>query len=175
MNKIISNINIRNIQDLYDIKAISDNGQISLKDKLVAIYKIDPTNIVACDEETKYKIYQAYTSCIRGLPDTIQIMVSREKADFNEQIETYRKRLREIENEKLKNAIKRYIEYLEEISNINKLYKTNHYLVVEKMKTDEVDDVLNMFSNLQEFGITISQVNSKEQAKKILRRFVIKE
>lgn len=175
MNKIISKMNIRNIQDLYDIQSITENGQIYLKDKFIIIYKIDPANIVACDEETKHKIYQAYTTCIRGLPDTFQIMISKERADFNNQIITYKKRLKEIENEKLKLAIRRYITYLEEISNINKLYKTSHYLIVENMNADEASEIINIFSNLEEFGVRISQVKSYEQAKNILRRFIIKE
>lgn len=175
MNKIINKINIRNIQDLYDIQSITDNGQINLKDKCVVIYKIDPANIVACDEETKYKIYQAYITCIRGLPDVFQVIVSRDRADFEEQIQIYRKRLKEMENEKLKFAIQKYIEYLEEISNVNKLYKTSHYLVVENMKTDEAEEIINMFSNLEEFGVRISQVKSKEQAQNILRRYIMKE
>ena len=175
MNKIINKINIRNIQELYDIQSITENGQINLKDKYVVIYKIDPANIVACDEETKHKIYQAYITCIRGLPDVFQVMVSREKANFEEQIQMYKKRLKEIENDKLKFAIHKYIEYLEEISNVNNLYKTSHYLVVENMKADEAQEIVNMFSNLEEFGVRISQVKSKEQAKNILRRYIIKE
>jgi len=58
MNKIISKINTRNIQELYEIIDITDEGKINLKDKFVVIYKIDPANIVACNEETKHKIYQ---------------------------------------------------------------------------------------------------------------------
>lgn len=175
MNKIISRLNIRNIQDLYDIQSITENGQINLKDKYVVIYKIDPANIVACDEETKHKIYQAYITCIRGLPATFQIMVSREKTNFDEQIIMYKKRLKEIENEKLKLAIQKYIDYLQGISNVNKLYKTSHYLIVENMKKDEADEIINMFSNLQEFGVRVSRVKSKGQAEDILRRYVIKE
>ena len=174
MNKIINKINVRNIQDLYDIQSITENGQINLKNKYVVIYKIDPANIIACDEETKYKIYQAYITCIRGLPDTFQIIVSKDKADFEEQIQVYRKRLKEIENEKLKIAIKKYIEYLQEISNISNLYKTSHYLVVENMNTDEAGEIVNMFSNLEEFGVKISQVKSKEQASNILKRYIMK-
>ncbi|MBQ8043757.1 MAG: hypothetical protein IJ272_06375 [Clostridia bacterium] len=175
MNKIISTLNIRNIQDLYDIQSITENGQINLKDKYVVIYKIDPANIVACDEETKHKIYQAYITCVRGLPDAFQIMVSREKANFDEQIAVYKKRLKEIENEKLKLAIQKYIDYLQEISNVNKLYKTSHYLIVENIQKDEAGEIINMFSNLQEFGVRVSQVKSKEQAENILRKFVMKE
>lgn len=175
MNKIIDRINIRNVQDLYDIKNVTETGQIVLKDKQVAIYKVDPANIVACDEETKYKIYQAYITCIRSLPDTIQVIASRERADFNEQIEVYKKRIKEIENEKLKLAIQKYIDYLEEISNVNKLYKISHYLIIENMKKDELEEITNVFSNMQEFGVKVRQINSKEQAKNILRKFIIKE
>ena len=175
MNKIISRLNIRNIQDLYDIQSITEDGQINLKDKYVVIYKIDPANIVACDEETKHKIYQAYITCVRGLPDTFQMLVSREKANFDEQIIMYTKRLKEIENERLKFALQRYVDYLREISNVNKLYKTSHYLIVENMQKDEANEIINVFSNLKEFGVRISQIKSKEQAENILRKFVMKE
>ena len=175
MNKIISKLKTRNIQDIYDIQSITENGQINLKDKFVVIYKIDPANIVACDEETKYKIYQAYTTCIRGLPDTFQIIVSRERANFEKQIEMYKNRLRDIENLNLKYAMQKYIEYLQEISGVNKLYKTSHYLVVENMNLDEREEIINIFSNLEEFGVRISQVKSYDQARKILKKFILKE
>ena len=80
MNKITANLKIKSIQDLYNIQSVTENGQINLKDKYVIIYKIDPANIIACDEETKHKIYQAYLTCIRGLPDKFQILISKSTA-----------------------------------------------------------------------------------------------
>lgn len=174
MNKIISKINTRNIQELYEIIDITDEGKINLKDKFVVIYKIDPANIVACNEETKHKIYQAYMSCIRGLPDTFQIMISKEKASFEEYVGVYKQRLKDIKNEKLKLAIHKYIKYLEDISNTNNLYKTSHYLIVENINTNEIEEIINIFSNLREFGVRISQVKSKEVARDILKKFVEK-
>lgn len=175
MNKILNRINMKSIQDLYEIQKITENGQVHLKDKFVVIYKIDPANIVACDEQTKFKIYQAYITFLRGLPDTFQIMVSREKADFEEQIKLYKTRLRQIDNEKLKYAIQKYIEYLEEISNLNKLYKTSHYLITQDLQTDKLDEIVNMFSNIQEFGIRVSQVKSEQEIKNILRKYITRE
>lgn len=175
MNKIIKRINAKNIRDFYDIQSISLNGQISLKDKSVTIYKIDPANIVACDEATKNKIYQAYITCIRGLPDTFQIVILREKASFENQIKQYKKRLKEIENERLKFALQKYINYLEEISSLNNLYKTCHYLVVENLKKDEDAEIINIFSNLEEFGIKINKIDSYDKAKTILKEFIVKE
>lgn len=174
MNKIISKINFKYIQDLYNIKYIADNGQVKLNDKTITIYKVDPTSIIDCDEETKHKIYQAYTACIRGLPDVFQILISREQENFKEQIECYNKRLKEIQNEKLKFAIRKYIEYLEEISNVNVLYKINHYLVVQNVNQIEVQEILNILANLKEFGIRITQIESKEQIENILKNYITK-
>ena len=175
MNKLTTKLNIRNIQDLYNMQSITESGQIKLKDRYIIVYKIDPANIIACDEETKHKIYQAYLTCIRGLPDTFQIVISRDSVNFNKQIMECQRRIKEIENEKLKFAIHKYIEYLKEISGINKLYKTSHYLVIENLKKDETNEIKNIFSNLEEFGVRISQVKSKEQVENILRRYVLKE
>ncbi len=175
MNKITTRLNIKNIQEMYDIQAITDNGQINLKDRSIIVYKIDPANIVACDEETKQKIYQAYLTCIRGLPDAFQVIISKDSVDFASQIEEYKRRINEIENEKLKLAIQRYIQYLDDISNEKKLYRTNHYLIVENMKRDEACGITNIFSNLEEFGVRISRVTSKGQLEKILKRYILKE
>lgn len=175
MNKIIARLNIKNIQDLYNIEFITDTGQIKLKDKYVIIYKIDPANIIACDEETKHKIYQAYLTCIRGLPDAFQIILSKDRVNLDKQIKECEMRIKEINNERLKFAIHKYIEYLREISGTNKLYKATHYLVVENLKTDDANTINSLFSNLEEFGLRISQVKSKEQVENILRRCILKE
>ncbi len=175
MNKITANLKIKNIQDLYNVQSITEKGQIILKDKYVIIYKIDPANIIACDEETKYKIYQAYLACIRGLPDKFQILISKDNSNFDEQIAEYKVRMREVSSDRLKFAIEKYIKYLKEIENSNKLYKTNHYLIVEDSQKDITDEIENIFSNLQEFGIRISQIKSKQQVENILRRYIQKE
>lgn len=172
---LLNKIKIKNIEDLYNIKQITTEGKISIKDKILSIYQIEPANIIACDEETKLKIYQAYISCIRGLPDTYQIMVSKQKIDFKDQINMYKERLKYIENDGLKIALKKYIEYLEEISHINKLYKTNHYLIVENLNNSESNEIVNIFSNLKEFGVRINRIKSKEKIENLLRRLITKE
>lgn len=175
MNKITANLNIKKVQDMYNVQSVTENGQINLKDKYVIIYKIDPANIIACDEETKYKIYQAYLTCIRGLPDVFQIIVSKDSLNFDEQIIEYKTKMKEVSNDRLRYAIEKYIEYLKEIENSNKLYKTNHYLIVKSVQKDRESDITNIFSNLEEFGVRVSQVKSKQQVENILRRYVQKD
>lgn len=173
--KILNNINIRNIQEMYDLKSVLSNGQIELKTKNVIIYKIDPANIIACDEETKFKIYQAYLTCIRGLPDCFQFVISKQKANFSNQINEYKQRINKIENEGLKLAIKKYVEYLEEISNVEKLYKTSHYLIIENMSKNDLEEIVNVFSNLREFGVRIEKISKKDEVNDILRKSIFKD
>ena len=47
--------------------------------------------------------------------------------------------------------------------------------MVENINTNEVEEIINIFSNLEEFGVRITQIKSKEQAKNILKKFIIKE
>lgn len=174
MEKILKGIKTRNIQELYNIKNISLDGKIETKTNNITIYKIDPANIVACDDETKHKIYQAYLTCIRGLPDAFQVIISKEKVDFAKQISLYNQRLKKIENEGLKNALKKYIEYLEEISELNNLYKTSHYLITRNLNTTESEEIINVFANLKEFGVCISKVHTQDETEKILRKCILK-
>ena len=175
MKNLLNNLNIRNIEEIYDFKTILPNGQIQLRTKNIVIYKVDPANIIACDDETKFKIYQAYLTCIRGLPDCFQIVISKSRANFTKQINDYKQRINKVENNGLKIAIKKYIEYLEEISNINKLYKTFHYLIVEDMTKNDLEEIINIFSNLKEFGVGIERISDKEEIEKVLRKLILKD
>lgn len=175
MNKIISRLKTKNIQDLYEIQSITENGCIRMKNANIVIYEIDPANIVACDNETKHRIYQAYLSCIRSLPDAFQILITRECTDFEEQIRQYKSRLSSIENINLKFALKKYIEHLQNLSNTNKLYKTSHYLVLESKGEGLDNSIINIFSNLKEFGVKINLIKSKEKASNILKKFATKD
>lgn len=163
------------ISKLYNLIDITDKGIIKVNNKELCIYKIMPANIVASDDNTKYKIYQAYLTCIRGLPDTFQVVIEKEKASFNSQINQYKKRILEVENYGLKIALKKYVEYLEELERANNLYTTKHYLVVENINRKDMEEIYNLFSNLKEFGVGISQVNVKEEVEFVLKKAMLNE
>lgn len=167
--------NVKNIEEIYKIKDIDSKGVIITENSNICIYKIDPANILASDKETKIKIYNAYITCIRGLPDAFQVLISKEKVDFTNQIKEYTERLQKVHTSGLKQALEKYIEYLEEIAEINKLYKTNHYLVVKNLRETEYEDIINIFSNLEEFGLRIMRITAREEINKILRFAFAKE
>ena len=175
MTNFFKKINVRNIQDLYALKGVNENGEIELKSKNVTIYKVDPANIISCDNETKYKIYQAYLTCIRGLPNSFQIVISKNKKDFDSQINEYKNKLKKTNNEGLKTALKKYIEYLETISTVNTLYQTSQYLIVQNIKQIEQDEIINFFSNLKEFGVRIERIKSKSEVENVIRNCVLKD
>ncbi len=163
------------ISKLYNLIDITDTGVIKVNNKEVYIYKIQPANIVASDDNTKYKIYQAYLTCIRGLPDTFQVVIEKEKANFNKQINEYKRRILEVENYGLKLALKKYVEYLEELEKANNLYSTKHYLVVENINKKDMEEIYNLFSNLKEFGVAISLVENKSEVELVLRKAMLNE
>ena len=175
MNKLLNRIRYKNIQELYQIKDISMLDEVVLKQKSICIYKVEPANIVACDEETKFKIYQAYVSCIRGLPNVFQIIVSKKQRSFLEQIKEYKLRLSRIKNDGLKEALKRYIEYLEEVSKITRLQESTCYLIVENVDSYSSKQIESVFMNLKEFGVVINKVVSKEEIQKVLRECITKK
>lgn len=175
MDKTVRYLGTKKVEKLYDIRNISLTGEIDVGDKKVGIYRVNPANIIACDNESKFKIYQAYLTCIRGLPDTIQIVISKERTDMKHQIEYYKNKMLEIESINLKLALKRYIEYLEELTATNKLYKTTHYLVIEDISRADFQDILDIFENLKEFGVTVKKVSSKEEVLQILKEITTME
>ena len=173
--RMLRDINIKDIREMYSIKDIDSKGRIITEKDSVYIYKIDAANIISSDQETKFKIYNAYITCIRGLPDTFQVLISKEKANFNKQIDRYTERLKRMDNPGLRQALEKYIKYLEEIAEINKLYKTNHYLVVKNLQKEDNEEILTIFSNLKEFGIKIKRITCQDEINKILRSAFKKE
>ena len=155
---------------MYGLEEIKDDGVIVVNKREIAIYKVNPVNIIAWDLETKQKIISSYIATLRGMSDTFQIVVSKEKSTLKQDIEQYKKRLLEVENYGLKIALKKYIEYLQKIENENGIYEVKHYLIVE-VKNNELDEnIRNTFSNMNEFGIDIRKITRKAEVQNVLRK-----
>lgn len=172
MKSILKQARAKNVEKLYNIQDINSNGVVSVQNKKIIIHKVEPANIIACDENVKQKIYQAYVTCIRGMPDVFQIVISNSKETFETQIEYYKKRLLRINNNGLKQALTRYINSLEKLSKQSEFNKTTHYLIVEENFETEVT---NAFSNLEQLGVVIKRIKSKNEVERVLRASVIKE
>lgn len=169
---MLKRILTKDVSELYHIQQITDKGTVILPTNEVEIYKVEAINIVACDENIKNNIYNSYLSTIRSLPNSFQIVVMKEKSSLKNEIEQYKKRMLIIENYGLKLAMKKYIEYLEQMENDNNIYNINHYLVVE-VKNKEENDIVDVFSNLKELGIRTIKIKSKKDVESVLRRAML--
>jgi len=169
---MLKNIIIKDISKLCNIQDITENGIIKIKDKEIIIYKVEPANIISYNEQAKIKLYYAYLTCIRTLPSAFQIVVSKEQHNLKEQIRQYTDRMLKVENYGLKVALKKYIEYLENIQT-SELYNMKHYLVIENINSDSKNEISNVFSNMEEFGITITLLNTKEKVEKVLKNIML--
>lgn len=172
MKSILKQARVKNIERLYNIKKICPNGIITIYNKNIIIYKVEPANIISCDENIKNKIYQAYMTCIRGMPNVFQIVICNSKDNFEQQIKYYKMRLLKINNNGLKQALAKYINHLEKLSKQAIFNKTKHYLIIDECYEMEVTDT---FTNIKQLGVSIERVSSKGEVQKVLREAIIKE
>lgn len=160
----------KDITSVYGIEKISDDGIVVVNKKEVAIYRVNPVNIIAWDSETKQRIISSYIATLRGMPETFQIVVTKEKSNLKNDIEQYKKRLLEVENYGLKMALKKYVDYLVKLENENGIYEVKHYLIVEPKNNTLNENIKNAFSNMNEFGIDIRKITKRSEVETVLRR-----
>ena len=152
------------------MQEIVEGGYVLQDGNLIEVYEVKPINLVSSDNNLKRKIYDTYISVVRGFPANIQILITKRKDSLKSEIELYKKKILEVENFGLKLAIKKYVEYLEELEGNNEMYNTYHYLITPSGEDSRGLDEL--FNNLKEFGIIINKVTSKKELEKILKKAI---
>lgn len=172
MIKILGKFITRDIQSVYGLEKIKDDGIVVVNKREIAIYKVNPANIIAWDKETKQRLISSYIATLRGMPNIFQIVVSKEKSSLKQDIEQYKRRLLEVENYGLKMALKKYVEYLQKIESENGIYEVNHYLIVEAKNNELDENIRNAFSNMNEFGMDIRKITRKSEVENVLRKAV---
>lgn len=165
---MLKRILTKDVSQICDVKQIIEGGYVLLDGNLVEIYKVEPINMVSFDKETKKRIYDVYISTVRGLPNTFEILITKRKDSLKYEIELYKKKLLEVENYGLKIAMKKYVDYLEQLDENNEMYSETHYLI---SKFDEgTRDIEGLFANLKEFGLSITKVTSNKELEAIFRK-----
>ncbi len=155
---------------MYNIEKITEDGVILLNKREICIYKVNPVNIIAWDKEMKDRIISSYIATLKGMPDTFQIVVSKQKSTLKNDIEQYKRRLLEVENYGLKMALKKYVEYLQKLENENGIYEIKHYLIVEEKGSNGAENIHTAFANMNGFGLDIRKITRKTEVENVLRR-----
>ena len=174
----------KDISKLFKHIHISKNCEIYCNNVRSIIYQIFPINIIDVNEEYKEKIYNAYYTFIKAMPDNVQIISIKDTIDFSKAIQKVRRRLNVVNSETLRFAIVKYIEKLKEILNkglekkdkflnqVKEWYNLYNNMAFEEMNTiatrlNRKRDVINMYPECaKENGIIqniCKMVNSKNE------------
>lgn len=166
MNRIFA----KDVIKISSMQEVVEGGYVLQDGNLVELYEVKPINLASADINFKKKIYDAYVSVVRGFPSNLQILVTKRKDSLKSEIELYKKKILEVENFGLKIAMKKYVEYLEELEETNEMYNTYHYLIVAA--NEENIGLEEVFNNLKEFGLCIKKVTGKKQLERIFKKAI---
>lgn len=162
----------KNTKNMYEIREITNQGKTILIDRTISIFRIYPENIIGSSTEHINILYKSYLSYIRSLPEVFQIIVIKGSEDFNAQIENYNQKIINEENRNLKEALKKYIDYLKKIADIERIYTTKYFLITKNTDDNNFATIIN---NLTEFGAKLEEIKDKKEILKILKHSFNKE
>ena len=163
----------KDISKLYKDIYISRNGEIFCKNLRSVIYQITPISVIDINEDYRDKIYNAYYSCIKAMPENIQIISLRDRFDFSQVILRAKDRINEAQSEVLKLAISKYVEKLQEISQDNSQTILKYYVILPSNIQDY--QVNLMYENLINHGMRIRKVTNVGEINNIMRKCIKKE
>lgn len=163
---------LKKAQNMYEIQEITSKGKVVFANRTISIFRIYPENIIGSTKEHIDILYKSYLSYIKSLPKIFQIIVIKESEDFSNQINEYKLKISNEENKNLKYALKKYIEYLNKIAEIESVYTTKYFLITNSSENSEFIAIIN---NLTEFGAKVVEVKDKKEIIKILKHAFQKE
>lgn len=161
---------MKNISTIYKDMNITSNGEIVQGNYKFSIYEIIPVNIIEKNEDIKRKIYNIYYSCVKGMPNEVKILVTKEKLDVSQNILALQKRAAKISSPRLKDAIILYADNLKEVLSQNTVTLNKYYIVVHS-----AENVEEKFHRLEEVGIGIKKVTNEYEVHKIFRKEVLQQ
>lgn len=163
----------KDISKIYEDIYISRNGEVFCNNLRSVIYQIIPISVIDINEDYRDKIYNAYYSCIKAMPENIQIISLRDNLDFSPAILRAKDRIKLVQSEVLKLAISKYIEKLQEISQDNSQTVLKHYVILPSNIQDY--QVGLMYENLINHGMRVKKVTNIGEIKNIMRKCIKKE
>jgi len=140
----------KDISKLYRDIYISRNGEVFCNNLRSVIYQIMPISVIDINDDYRDKIYNAYYSCIKAMPENIQIISLRDNLDFSSVILKAKDRINLVKSEVLK-----------------------HYVILPSNIQDY--QVGLMYENLINHGMRIRKVTNVGEIKNIMRKCVKKE
>ncbi len=168
---------------------ILDNGIIITKNSYVKIIKIIPINYHLKSNLEKESILNSYKLFLKTCDFNLQILIQSKKENLSKMFLNLKEKSQK-ENEKIKELIDKYKEFILSRNDIDKSTSRNFYIVIKKEINDsqkveekQINEKIaisqlneNFFKikeSLSRCGNIIYDVNNKEDVVEILSSFII--
>ena len=176
---------INSVQKWLPWEDILNNGIIKLKDNsCVKLIKIIPINFNLKSNLEKEAILNSYKIFLKTCNFDIQILIQSNKEDLSNHISKIKNKIKE-KNKNKKILSEKYINYIQEINIDKKSASKNFYIILkEKLENKKInnnekiaieklnDNYFNIKECLSRCGNIVYEINSKEQAEKIIKSFL---
>ena len=176
------NIKIKSIQKWLPFENVLDDGLILLKDKTtIKILKIFPINFNLKSDFEKEAILSSYKFFLQTCNFDFQVLIQNNKQELLNNIQ-YLKNNQKNNSWKINSIIDEYCCYIQKLNKNNKSSKKIFYILIQylpekKFYVQDATDYLNneyikIKESLSRCGNYVEEVNTKEETKKILRKFL---
>lgn len=162
----------KDVKELIPIEKI-EQGSITLKNgKVVAVYKVEPTNFKLKTALEQKAILEGYKLFLKRCNFDMQIIVQTQKRDLSKYIRDIK------ENTKASDDIREmandYICFLKEVTEEKDVFSKNFYILVKLDKATCEDDYIKIKESLSECDNDVEKC-SNEETIKLLKNYLNRE
>jgi len=181
----MKNKEIKSVQEWLPFTQILDNGIIKMKDNsYIKIIKINPINFNLKSELEKESILNSYKIFLKTCNFNFQILIQSNREDLSKHNLNIQNKLI-LENEKIQNISKKYIQYINKLNINNKSSSKNYYIIIKYINQQQdndsaeayaLEELNNQYFKIKEClsrcGNLVKDVSQKEDIKNIMFSFL---
>lgn len=167
--KILFNKGISSLYGNITVK----NGFIENQGKKIYVFSLTPLNMLTDNPDYLYQIYNAYITCIRNINCNYKIIRLNNISDIKSNIEFYKNRMENVENDGLKKAIFNYLLQLEKLTNEDDYITSKYYVLAEL--SESTSEFEEYFKPLTVYGFNIRNIQDYHTIKKIISSLLLRE
>jgi len=181
----MKNKKIKSVQEWLPFTQILDNGIIKMKDNsYIKIIKINPINFNLKSELEKESILNSYKIFLKTCNFNFQILIQSNREDLSKHNLNIQNQLI-LENEKIQNISKKYIQYINKLNINNKSSSKNYYIIIKYINQQQdndsaeayaLEELNNQYFKIKEClsrcGNLVKDVSQKEDIKNIMFSFL---
>ena len=181
----------KSTKEWLPFEKILENGIIVTKDSYVKIIKVIPINYHLKSNLEKEAILNSYKLFLKTCDFNIQILIQSKKESLSKMFLNLKEKSQK-ENEKIKEIINKYQEYIVSKNDIDKSTSRNFYIVIKKELKESQKDEENQLNGkiainqlnenffkikeaLSRCGNITYDIDQKEEIIAILKTFILKD